>query len=390
MTDAAPPGDIRITEVLRRRDVRDFIDVPYVIYRDDPYWVAPLRREVRKLLDRRRNPFFDHGEACYWIAWRGSTAVGRISAQINHQHLAIHKDATGNFGFFEAIDDPVVIHALLETAESWLRARGMSRILGPYSLSMNDEIGILVSGFESRPMVMMAHSPPYYSRRLEDEGYFKAKDVHAYLINSTAEAHKGILERIEKVRIRLHELRGILIRASDKRRFKDDMRLMMDIYNDAWSDNWGFIPLTEREVDYIAQSIRPIVRYEAFLFGFIDGRPEGVLISVPDLNEAIADLGGRIFPFGWAKLLWRLNVRYPKSFRVILRGVRKASRATPLGTALNILSLAEMIKVGRARGVERVELSWILEDNKATIAAIRSSGAKLSKVYRIYCKALTA
>ena len=382
MTDAALLGNIRITEVLRRCDVRHFIDVPYAIYRNDPYWVAPLRREMRKLLDRRRNPFFDHGEACYWIAWRGSTAVGRISAQINHLHLAIHKDATGNFGFFEAIDDPAVIRALLETAESWLRARGMTRILGPYSPSINDEIGILVSGFESRPMVMMAHSPPYYSRRLEDEGYRKAKDVHAYLLNPTAEVDKELLERFEKARERF---RRIHIRATDKRRFKDDMRLLMEIYNDTWNNNWGFIPLTEHEVDYLGQSIKPIVRYEAFLFGLVNGFPEGMLIGIPDLNEAIADLGGRLFPFGWAKLLWRLNVRYPKSFRIILAGARKAHRV-----AVYPLLLAEMIKAARVRGVERLEISWILEDNKASISVHRGVGAKLSKVYRIYCKALTA
>lgn len=387
MTDSAPPGKIRITEVLTRRDIRHFIDVSYTIYRNDPYWVAPLRGEVRKLLDRRQNPFFDHGEACYWIAWRGSTAVGRISAQINRLHLAIHKDATGNFGFFEFIDDPAVIHALLETAEAWLRARGMSRILGPYSPSMNDEIGVLVSGFDSRPMVMMAHSPPYYSRRLEDEGYRKAKDVHAYSIDLSAEAAKE-LERVEQSTARLRKEGQFSIRASDKLHFKDDMRMLMDIYNDAWSDNWGFIPLTEREVDYVVQSIKPIVRYEAVLFGLINSRPEGMLIAIPDLNEMIADLGGRLFPFGWAKLLWRL--RSPKSARVFLGGVRKAYRNTTLGNALVVLLLAEMIKLGRALGIDRVELSWILEDNKASIAVGRYGGAKLSKVYRIYGKALTA
>ena len=171
---------IRVMEVHSRRDLREFMDLPERIYSNDPNWIAPLRMEVRKLLDRRRNPFFDHGDACFWLAWRGDTPVGRISGQINRLHLEMHGDATGNFGFLEAIDEPAVFQALLSTAEAWLKARGMTRSLGPYSLSINDEIGVLISGFEYPPVISMSHSPRYYGARLEAAGYAKAKDVHAF------------------------------------------------------------------------------------------------------------------------------------------------------------------------------------------------------------------
>ena len=382
-------NEIRITEVRGRRDVERFIDIPYTIHRNEPNWVPPLRREVRNLLSVRHNPFFDHGTAAFWIAWRGQTPVGRISAQINRLHLDTYNDATGNFGFIEAVDDPKVFAALLSTAEEWLRARGMRRILGPYSLSVNDEIGILIEGFDERPMVMMPYSPRYYSTRLEACGYRKAKDLHAYVMNlqslSSAEA-----ERLYTAADRLRDEAKIRVRPIDMNRYADEVKVAIDIYNDAWKNNWGFLPLTPREAEHLFTAIRPIIVPEGILFAEVDGKPEAITVWIPDVNEMIADLGGRLFPFGWIKLLWRIQRMQIKSGRMILAGVRTARRNSLIGNALTVAMLAQIAKTGLARGVENVEFSWILEDNPASLAVGRYGKAKLAKRYRIYEKDLAA
>jgi hypothetical protein len=374
--------DIRIAPVMSRRDIERFLDVPRRVYRDDPNWVPPLRQEMRKLLDRKRNPFFEHGEAAYWIARRGDEPVGRISAQVNRLHLDRYGDGTGNFGCFEAVDDPAVFHALLRTAEDWLTQRGMTRVLGPYSLTVNDEIGVLLSGFETPPMLMMPHSPRYYARGLEAAGYRKAKDLHAYKVDvdGRLQAH---VKRVETAAARLRAEGRLTVRNLDKRRFKEDMRLALEIYNDAWRDNWGFLPVTEREAEALIEAVAPIVKPEGVVFGLIDGKIEAFLVGLPNLNEIIADLDGRLLPFGWAKLLWRLKRSPPKSARIVLAGVRMAYRNSPVSAALVTLLLSEIIKAGMALGIEQVELSWILEDNGPSQALCRSIGS-LSKVYRLY------
>jgi hypothetical protein len=376
---------LRIAELRARSDLRRFLDVPYLVYRSDPAWVPPLRQEVRKLLDRKKNPFFDHGEACFWIAVRDGVAVGRISAQINRLHLARYRDATGHFGFLEAIDDPEVFRALLGTAEAWLRARGMVRVLGPYSLSINDEVGVLISGFDTPPMVAMAHSPPYYGPRLEAEHYRKAKDLHAYVLDPLAVS--GV-ERLERTTARILARGRIRTRHVDMKHFREEMRLGIEIFNDAWEDNWGFVPVTDREVTELIKSIAPVMRPEGVIFALAGGRPEGILVGLPNLNEAIADLGGRLLPFGWLKLLWRLRVRRLRSARVILMGVRKVHRNSTRSGALAAVLLAEALRVGRALGIERGELSWILEDNAWALTVVPCAGATLGKVYRLYEKTL--
>lgn len=377
---------ISIREVSGSRDLRDFIRLPHRLYRDDPNWVPPLDQEVRKLLSRRHNPFFDHGEACLWLARRGNEVVGRISAQINRLHLDLHRDATGNFGFLEAIDDPAVFHALLSTAEAWLRDRGMKRSLGPYNPSMNDEIGVLIAGFDTPPMVMMAHSPRYYAPRLEALGYAKAKDVHAYLLDMTQ------LDRVNESRVsraseRLRAKGTVSMRILDRNRFEEDMRLGLDIYNDAWADNWGFLPVTEREAKVLIDSIKPIVDPRGVIFGTVGGKVVSVAASVPNLNEVIADFDGRLLPFNWIKLLWRLKLRRPKTARVILAGVRAAYRDSPVSGALVTQSLHELLRYFEHTGIEKIEWSWILEENKTSLA-VQKLGAKLSKTYRIYAKEL--
>jgi hypothetical protein len=378
---------ISIREVAGRRDLRRFLDLPAVLYRGDPLWVAPLRREVAALLDRRRNPFFEHGEAAFWLAWRGDGVVGRISAQINRLHLETYGDATGNFGFFEIEDDPEVAAALLGTAEAWLHARGMRRIVGPYSLSINDEIGVLVAGFDRPAVVGMSYAPPYYAERLAGAGYAKAKDVHALLFDMRGEDIREV-DRLGRVTERLQQGARFTIRPIDMARFGEEMRRAIEIYNDAWSDNWGFVPITPREVEHLVAQVRLIIDPDFVLLGEVDGTLEGIFITLPNLNEKIADLGGRLLPFGWAKLLWRLKRQPFRSGRVLLAGVRKSRRGSRISPALLSQMLAHTIRTGRAKGIEWLELSWVIEDNARSMALCQRAGGRVYKTYRIYEKGL--
>jgi len=370
------------------RDLRAFIRLPHAIYRDDPYWVPPLHREIRKLLSRRRNPFYEHGEACFWLARRGNRVVGRIGAQINRLHLDTYRDATGNFGFIEAVDDQAVFHALLTTAEAWLRERGMRRVLGPYSPSIHDEIGVLISGFASAPMILMGHSRPYYSQRIESEGYRKAKDVYALSLD-TESIDRDYLDRVMLATAKLRSESRLAVRTPDIDRFDEEIRLALDVCNDAWDDNWGYLPVTEREANALIAEIKPIFHPRSVVFGMLDGKAAGIVISMPNINEIFADLRGALVPFGWAKLLWRLRRHPPKSARIFAVGVRRAYRHSALSGALVMLMLAELEKYYTEIGIEKIEISWVLEDNRASMAVERA-GAKVGKIYRIYGKELAS
>ena len=369
------------------RDRNRFVELPYRLHRDNPNWVPPLRRDMHRLLDRRRNPFFDHGDACFWLAWRDGVPVGRISAQINRLHLETHHDETGNFGLLEAIDDQAVFAALQRTAEDWLRERGMRRILGPYSLSMNDDIGVLVSGFETPPMVGMPYTPPYYGQRLAAEGYDKAKDLHALRV-TLADIVTRHLHQLERVTARLRAEGRIAVRPLDPARFAEEMRLALDIYNEAWTQNWGFLPVTEREAKQIIDQLAPVLPPQSVVFALADGEPAAMLVALPNLNEILADLDGRLFPINWLKLLWRLRFRKPRTARVMLTGVRQRYRRSALSMALVTLMLGEILDAARRANIEIVEFSWILEDNKPSLEGCHAIGAQLDKLYRIYAKAL--
>ncbi|HEX4111429.1 MAG TPA: dATP pyrophosphohydrolase [Stellaceae bacterium] len=373
---------IRITPVESARDVRQFIELPHRIYAGDPYWVAPLHNEIRKLLSRKKNPFFLHSDAALWLAWHDGELVGRISAQINRLHLERYRDATGNFGFLEAFDDQAVFDALLATAENWLRARGMRRAVGPYSLTINDDIGVLISGFDMPPSALMGHSPPYYGARLEAAGYRKAKDLYAYRLD-IGEIKPEVRERMRRIAERFNPDGRITLRRLDLKRFEQEMRLVLDIYNDAWQDNWGFLPVTDEEARVLVAAIKPIIRPEQIVIAEMDGRTVGVIASIPNINEIIADLNGRLLPFGWAKFLWRMRMSPPKSVRVTLAGTLYELRDSPLSGGITTLLLEALVDTYFATGITGIECSWILEDNKGSIGITRLFG-KIAKTYRVY------
>jgi len=378
---------VEVVPLRGRRDAARFVSLPYELHRTEPNWIPPLRRDVRRLIDRRSNPFFDHGEACFFLAWRDGKPVGRISAQVNRLHLANHHDETGHFGFLEAVDDPAVFAALLNAAEKWLRERGFRRIVGPYSPSMNDEIGVLVRGFDSPPMVGMPYTPAYYPDRLAAAGYSKAKDVHALRLR-VPDVISSQVKQVERVTARLRADGRIGVRSADGARFAEEMRLAVDIYNEAWTDNWGFLPVTEREARQLIDQLAPVLPPEGVVFGLADGAAAAMVVALPNLNELLADLNGRLFPVNWISLLWRLRFRKPKGARVLLAGVRRRYRGSSLSATLVALMLANLLEVGRRSGIELVEFSWILEDNTASLEGCYALGAQLDKVYRIYGKML--
>jgi hypothetical protein len=364
-----------------RRALLRFLRLPWRLYADDPAWVPPLILERRQHLSPR-NPYFDHARFRAWIAYRGAKPVGRISAQIDRLHLERYKDATGFFGLLEAEDDPEAFQALLSTAETWLRGHGMRRILGPFNLSINQECGLLVEGFDTPPMVMMGHNRTYYAGRIEGQGYGKAKDLIAYRISSDfslSPAMESLLARAAK-RVQVRTLR--------RDRFVEELRVLQDIFEDAWSSNWSFIPFTAREFDDLGRTLRFLVHDDFVHIAEVDGEPAAMIVAFPNVNEAIRDLNGRLFPWGWLKLAWRLKVRHPRTARVALMGVRKRYHNSRVGAALALLVIVALRECGVRRGVREVELSWILEDNVGTRSIIESLGGVVYKRYRLYEKRL--
>ncbi len=380
-----PAGaELRIEPVRNRSGLETFIAVPERLYAGRRGYVPPLRLERRQALSPRHNPYFEHATAQLWVAWRGGRPVGRISAQIDRLYLARHGDDTGHFGFLDAEDDPDLFRALTATAESWLRAQGMRRALGPLNLSINEEIGLLVDGFDERPMMMMGFSPPYAGPRLEGLGYAKAKDVLAYDYNIARDVSERTRQRMRRAR----NDPAIAVRTLDMGRFHDELALVIDIFNDAWSQNWGFVPFTRAELEAVAKALKPLVRTELVALASVGGEPAAMLVALPNLSEAIADLGGRLLPFGWAKLLWRLKVARPRSARVLLMGVRRKHHRGPVGSALMLALFDSFYEGMRRLGIDHAELSWILEDNAPMRAVLEGLGARVYKTYRIYEKAL--
>ena len=375
---------VEIRPVRSRRELKRFVKVPFRLHRDQQQWIAPLIFERMQFLDRRKNPWFEHGEAEYFLAERDGDPVGRITAHVDGRWDEYQGGRDAMFGFFESANDPEVAAALLGAATEWARGEGRGRILGPMDFTTNDEIGILIEGYELRPMILEPWHPPHYRELIEAEGFEKAMDVLMW------ELHLGRLKEGERFDPSIHvaaekALRdeGIAIRNMRKSEMAAEVRRFMDVYNEAWGDNWGFVPVTDAEVEFQAKNLKQVIDENWAWMAEKDGEVIGAALTLPDINQVMAKLNGRLLPFGWLKFL--LGKRKIDQLRVFALGVKHDYRHTGVAAGLYLKHLETAQKPGT---IEGGEMGWILETNGPMNRAMEGMGGKVVKKYRIFEKAL--
>ena len=378
-------SDIVVSPVATKADLNAFIALPKRLYAGHKGYTPHLDVERREAFTPGKNPLFHHVEVRFFLARRGKKVVGRITAQVDNAHLERYADATGHFGCLAAEDDPAIFAALFAAAEAWLREKGMKRVTGPFSLSVNEEVGLLIHGFDARPMLMVPYDPPYAGGRVEACGYAKAKDVFSYdydvqnapeTIGAKLMARAGMAGRVK-------------VRTANMKMFDAEVRTLVSIFNDAWSDNWGFVPFTQAEIDHASKAFGPVIVPELAVFVEVDDEAVAFIVALTNLNEAIVDFDGKLGPWKLVKLLMRMKLLGVGSTRVPLMGVRKKYRNHPLmGAGLAMMAIDQLRQNGKRLGKTTAELGWILEDNKATNNIIRSVGGVHYKTHRIYEKSL--
>ncbi|MCX8118557.1 MAG: N-acetyltransferase [Desulfobacterota bacterium] len=371
-------SELKIEEVKTRSDLAAFLRFPWKIYRGNPFWVPPLIKDQQKKLSPS-SPFRSHAEMVLYLARRDGEVVGRVAGIVDRFHIEYHQERAGFFGFFESIEDPEVGRLLLSSVETWAKERGMEKILGPMNPSMNDECGLLVDAFDRPPALMMPYNPPYYSSLIEGCGYRKVMDLYAYLLEKET-FQKDRLERITE-RI-LKKEPDLSIRPLNMGRFKEDLKIIKEIYNDIWSRNWGFTPMTEEEIDEMAKAMKPLVVPELVLFAYVSGEPVGFSAALPDYNVVLKHLNGRLGPLGLIKFLY--FKRKIRLVRIMLLGIKQAFQKRGIEGLLYI----ETFKRGIAKGYHQGECSWILENNLLMRHGIEAMGGKRYKTYRIYEKGI--
>ncbi len=368
-------NNIEIKPVTGKRGLKQFIKLPWKIYAGDPLWVPPLILDMKNILNQKKNPFFEHSQAEYFLALRDGEPVGRIAAIINGNHNAFHEEKTGFFGFFESVNDTEVSGRLLETAREWVASRGMNCLRGPMNFSTNDTCGLLSEGFDSAPVIMMTYNPEYYLRLMQAARLKKVKDLYAYSFSAAL----PIPERFVKFAEKALADESLSFRTMNMREFNKEVDTIMSIYNDAWEKNWGFVPMTEKEFRHAATDLKAAVDPSIVFIAEVNGEPAGFALTIPDYNEILKDINGRLLPFGIFKLL--LNKKKIKRLRVVTLGVRqKFQKKRGLAPAFYYKTYME----GRSKGYAEGEFSWILEDNTLMNRAAEGLGAKLYKKYTVY------
>ncbi len=380
-------SEIIARPVKSKADMNAFLALPSALFSDDPVWVPPLKMMLRDQLNPKKNPWFSHGEAQLFLAERNGAVLGRISAQVDRSHLEQHNDATGFFGFFDSVDEQSVADALFAAAGAWLKERGISRVRGPFSLNINEESGLLVDGFESAPRVAMTHALPYYQTLVEGAGFEKVRDLFAFLTpmdTALPYKHMKLLQRS------IDRNPGLSFRHLDPKSYDADIRILVDLFNAAWAENWGFIPLTEADAKHMASEFKLILIPELVWFAFYEGEPAAMAVALPDLNEMIADLGGSLWPKGWMKLIWRVLTRrsWSSGTRVPLMGVAPRFKNKPLGSVLALMVMGAIRTESLKLNLPICEMSWVLEDNTQTRHSLETIGARVYKTYRVYEKSL--
>jgi len=368
---------LEVRPVQGRRDLNAFIKLPFRLHRGTP-WVPPLITERRRFLDRGKNPFFDHADAEYFLAERDGQAVGRITAQVDERWTRYQGGNDGMFGFFESENDPEVARALVEGATEWLRARGRDRMLGPMDFTTNDECGVLVEGHELEPMILEPWHPPYYSELLEGLGASKAMDLLMWRLAM------GELEQGDQFHDLIHQAatnaaeHGVVIREMRKRDLDAEIGRFMDVYNEAWGDNWGFVPITEEEVRFQAKNLKPILDPNWAMIAERDGEVVGAALTLPDVNQVLAHMNGRLLPIGWWRFLTgRGNI---DRVRVLALGVKPRFQHLGVAAALYVRHLEVAARTGQLWG----EMGWILEVNEPMNRAMEGMGGEVVKRYRLY------
>jgi hypothetical protein len=377
-------ASVSIRPVRTRRDLKRFVKVPFHLHRDSPQWVAPLIFERMQFLDRKKNPWFEHGEAEYFVAERDGEPVGRITAQLDRRWDESQGGNDAMFGFFETAEDPAVAAALLDAATEWAAARGRSRILGPMDFTTNDEVGILIEGYELRPMILENWHPPYYRTLLEGQGFGKAMDLLMW------ELELGSLKEGERFDPSIHAAaekalkdEGVLIRNISLRNLADEMRRFSEVYNEAWADNWGFVPATDAEIEFHAKTLKQVLDEDWAYIAEKDGEAIGAALTLPDINQVMAKLNGRLLPFGWLEFL--LGKRKVDRLRVFALGVKNDYRHSGVAAGLYLKHLETAGKPGK---IEGGEMGWILETNGPMNRAMEGMGGTVVKKYRIFEKAI--
>lgn len=372
-------GNIDIKVVDNPKRSKDFIELPWRVNAGDPDWAPPLRMAVSKLLDRSKYPFFNHGDAAFFVAYRDGEPVGRIAGIENRLHAKTYNDGVGFFGFFECDDDPAACSQLLSHAATWVSERGYKRVRGPLNYSLNDENpGVLYEGFNGVPCILMAHNPSYYNRLLHDCGMGKAHDLYAYLVTRATMADDRFQRVMKAVRRRAPKLDIREVRL-DSKGFRQDIETMLKIFNQAWAANWGFIDVTPAEVDAIAEDLKPIVDKRITAIAEFEGKPVGMMVCVPNVNEILRKVpDGRLFPTGWYKLL--TGLKRIRGFRTMLMGVTPEFR----NRGIDALMIDKVIQDGAEAGYLYCELSWVLEDNEPMNSLADKTGGNLYRKYRIY------
>lgn len=369
-------------------DIKTFVELPYRAYRGEPHWRAPLRLERKEHLDPKKNSTLANLQPSYFLAYRDGEPVGRIAAFVNQTHLARHADQTGHFGFLDTLEagDFETVTALLNAAENELRTKGMARIGGPYNFSVNDECGLLVDGFDTPPSVMMPYGRADLPGLVEAAGYTKAMDTYAfrYRMGETFSTPRFV----SRIKQRFEDDPSLTVRPLNMSQLYEDIALIVGIFNDAWSENWGFLPISDEEAKFLADTMKPVLQSESLWIAFVDGEPASFTLMIPNLNEATQGLDGRLLPFGWATLLYRIKAAGVKSARIPLAGTRTKFHKTRRGMTATVGAWEACLSAQHAKGVREVEFSWVLETNKDLLGLADIYDCDRYKTYRIYEKAL--
>ncbi|WP_241579843.1 N-acetyltransferase [Rosenbergiella nectarea] len=371
---------ISIEKVSSKQDLKAFINFPSTLFAGDENWIDPLFVEREEHLSKK-NPASDHVVWQAWLAKRGAEVVGRITAQIDSLHRELYGPNTGHFGMIDAIDDEEVFAALFKTAEEWLISQGAHQITGPFSLNINQESGLLVDGFDTPPSALMTHAKPWYGKHIENLGYSKAIDLIAYWMKRTdLHFEPGLTKLMDNVRKR------VTIRPLNRKIFDQEMQILRNLFNLGWQDNWGFVPFTEHEFATMGQQLKYLVPDDMIYIAEIDGEPAAFIVGLPNINEAIDGLEGKLLPFGWAKVLWRLKVRGVRTARVPLMGVKKEYQFSRIGPIIALLLIEALREPFRRRNIDALEMSWILETNTGMRTILERIGAEPYKNYRLFEK----